>query len=390
MSKLSTIIAKESRITEIDFVRAFAIIGVLAVHATSFATIEMLPHQNSYPIYNFINIFMKFGTPIFIFLSSFVLFLSYFHKPINKSTLISFYRRRLVYIIIPFLVFSTIYYGAVALTREDGQLPPNLFIDYAIKLLTGTSYSHLYFVFISIQFYLLFPIILLALQKFPRFIPWCIPFGFSLQWGFYALDHFIYIPNIGSWAFSYFSFYMLGVYVGIHFKKIQHFLFSTTEHVKKKRTKITSAAIWSLWILTGLSHVIIQYKLRVHHIVYPKYVYSMIWNVYIFMSSFVFMQAAFYLQRKVSAHFLLRKLRELGQFAFGIYLLHPLLLAAYRELRPTTEHTAILHGWYAGGFVLALIGSWVIVAFTNRYFPFAWLLFGKNEHKKKDNPHISA
>lgn len=124
MSKLSTIIAKESRITEIDFVRAFAIIGVLAVHATSFATIEMLPHQNSYPIYNFINIFMKFGTPIFIFLSSFVLFLSYFHKPINKSTLISFYRRRLVYIIIPFLVFSTIYYGAVALTREDGQLPP--------------------------------------------------------------------------------------------------------------------------------------------------------------------------------------------------------------------------------------------------------------------------
>ncbi|MBH5318891.1 acyltransferase [Paenibacillus sp. GSMTC-2017] len=390
MSKHPTIVSKDSRITEIELVRAIAIIGVLAVHATSFATVEMLSHPSSYFIYNFINIFMKFGTAVFIFLSSFVLFHNYFHKPLSKKTLTSFYRKRLIYIVIPFAVFSTIYYVAVAVTREKGELPANLFTDFIIKLTTGTAYTHLYFIFISIQFYLLFPIVLLLFKKVPTLIHWCIPLGFVIQWGFYGLNQLLNIPYDGSWAFSYFSIYMLGVYVGIRFNTIKKSVATMIKNRKRMILSALSIAIWGFWLFIGIWHTIIWYELRVNNIAEPLYLYTLLWNVYVIASALVFMQTAFYVQRKWSNNFVFRKFRELGNLTFGIYLFHPLLLAAYREFRPETSNTTILHFWYVIGFFLALIGSWYIVSAVHRYLPFSWMVFGKDETKKSDNPHISV
>lgn len=57
---------KRERIPELNLVRAVAIIGVLFVHSTSNATLEMT-NSSYYWLYNFVNIFMKYGTPTFIF-----------------------------------------------------------------------------------------------------------------------------------------------------------------------------------------------------------------------------------------------------------------------------------------------------------------------------------
>ena len=58
---------KRERIPELNLVRAMAIIGVLCVHSTSYATVDMTG-SGYYWLYNFINIFMKYGTPTFIFM----------------------------------------------------------------------------------------------------------------------------------------------------------------------------------------------------------------------------------------------------------------------------------------------------------------------------------
>lgn len=371
-----------SRLSEIDLVRAFAMIGVLAVHATSFATTEMLNFPDSYPFYNFANIYMKFGTPVFICLSSFVLFLNYYSRSLSKETLLSFYRKRLVHIIIPYLVFSTIYYTAVAVTRDKSELPANWLSNFALQLSTGTAYSHLYFVFVSIQFYLLFPAALWALTKWPKLVLWCVPAGIAMQWGFHGMDQWTNIPNEGSWAFSYFSFYMLGVYLGIRFHFIKGWL--TGSDKKASLVRQTSAAImWGAWLIIGVWHAVIWYKLRTHAATPPPSMYSLLWNGYTFLSALLFLWSAFRLERKFADSFLLRKLREFGALSFGIYLIHPLLLAAYREFRPVHAGEAALHLWYAGGFLLALFGSWLIVAIAHRYVPFSGLFFGKNELKPR-------
>jgi len=69
--------AKKEKVPELQVVRAFAIIGVIAVHSTSSATLQMT-ESHYYFFYNFLNIFLKFGTSTFIALSAFVLFLQLF------------------------------------------------------------------------------------------------------------------------------------------------------------------------------------------------------------------------------------------------------------------------------------------------------------------------
>ena len=63
---------------------------------------------------------MKFGTPTFIFLSSLVLFYNYYDRPTTKKLIGGFYKKRLLYIIIPYTLFS-VFYFAIALFALSGQ-----------------------------------------------------------------------------------------------------------------------------------------------------------------------------------------------------------------------------------------------------------------------------
>ncbi|RJE88505.1 acyltransferase [Paenibacillus sp. 1011MAR3C5] len=383
---------KGSRLSEIDLVRAIAIIGVLAVHATSFSTVEMLVYPNSYPVYNFINIFLKFGTPVFIFLSSFVLFLNYYHRPLSKDTILIFYKKRWIHIIIPYLVFSTIYYLLVYFTRDPAVLPTNPLLDFAQKIGTGTAYSHLYFVFISIQFYLLFPIALWLLQKWPGLLSWLIPSGLILQWLFFGLNELIPIPNVGSWAFSYISFYLLGAYWGIHYPAIKQWSVARRQHSSPSLRRWGIAVCWLVWLLAGLWHASVWFDLRMAAIARPLYVYTLLWNVYTILSALLFLWAGAKLLNRFSPDFFwLAKLRKLGSLSFGIYLIHPLFLAAYRVLRPEGAPEMTLHLWYGAGFLLALLGSWAAVWFAHRYLPaVSGLFFGKNELRTLESDSIKS
>lgn len=100
---------KRAKITEIDLVRGFAMMGVLMVHATSFATVQMRG-DDFFGLYNFLNIFSKVGTTTFIFLSSFVLFYNYYHRPFKGRDLARFFKNRLMYILVPYLLFSVLFF----------------------------------------------------------------------------------------------------------------------------------------------------------------------------------------------------------------------------------------------------------------------------------------
>lgn len=99
--------SRKEHITAIPIVRALAMIGVISVHSTSQATVDMVD-SNWYYLYNFFNIFFKYGTPTFILLSSFVLFYNYGGRDkLEPAVLGKFYRNRLLYVIIPYIVAST-------------------------------------------------------------------------------------------------------------------------------------------------------------------------------------------------------------------------------------------------------------------------------------------
>ncbi|WP_423220737.1 hypothetical protein [Bacillus paralicheniformis] len=95
--------------------------------------------------------------------------------------------------------------------------------------MTGSAYTHLYFVFISIQFYILFPL-MLKLFRSKTILAWSIPLGLLLQWGFVLWNKYdLQIVNKGSISLSYVSYYFLGAYVGLNFEKMQRLL--TARHL---------------------------------------------------------------------------------------------------------------------------------------------------------------
>lgn len=109
--KRSREISPQGEAASAGFISCYLILGVIHVHATSVAAGGQAMNSPYYVFINWVNIFFKFGTPCFIFLSSFVLFYNYMNHPAGRQLVSKFYKRRLLYIIIPYLVASCCYYA---------------------------------------------------------------------------------------------------------------------------------------------------------------------------------------------------------------------------------------------------------------------------------------
>lgn len=367
-------IRKNEHIPELQLVRALAILGVLTVHASAAASISML-NSGYYFFYNFINIFMKFGTPTFILLSSFVLFYSYYNRPINGKLLLSFYKKRILYIIIPYIVFSVIYYALSQYNIGKPLLSPETWNGFFNLLMAGKAYSHLYFVFISIQFYLLFPLILWLTKKKPIFVHFLIPFGFIIQWAFVFMNLYDWhVKNKGSWSLSYFSLFFLGAALGIYYPKIKEWIIISKQHATGYRVAAW-IALWISWLIVGISHVTIYFNARSHGTKYDPLLYEFLWAFHAVLSALVLIQAAFIIYRYLPA-FISKPLYRLGQFSFGIYLVHLIFLNFYDKYIPGYGISWMAHFRFLGSWIFMLGGSWLVVSIAARFIPFSWLLFG--------------
>lgn len=387
MINRSGLLKKRENIPELQLVRAFAILGVLFVHSTSYATLEMTGSQY-YFVYNFLNIFMKFGTPTFIFLSSFVLFYNYYERPLTKELITGFYKKRMLYIIIPYVVFSIFYFGLLHVIHYPDRSLADTIESFVRKLLTGKAYTHLYFVFISIQFYILFPLMLWLFKKVPQLTRWAIPIGLAIQWAFVLMNKYYWqVPNKGSWSLSYMAYFMLGACIGIYYPKLKGWL--TLSRIQATWSRLGSWVIlWTGWALAGLTHVYLYYNSRLYGTSYNSTLYELMWNLHTYLGTIVLLQLAILLYRK-APNGLTSILERIGALSFGIYLIHPFFLLVYRQFPPLSGSSILMHLWYAGGFIAALGCSWLVVSLTVRYVPFSWVLFGNVSKVKKNKRNDS-
>ncbi|WP_054954716.1 acyltransferase [Paenibacillus dakarensis] len=369
---------RKERLPQLDIYRALAILGVLHVHATSFATVDAIDSRFYY-IINFLNIFFKYGTPSFIFLSSFVLFYNYYDRPLTKNLIGTFYKRRLLYILLPYLLISIGYF--FVRLYQNGMLNSSLDLSAQIpvfleRLARGQNYTHLYFVFISLQFYILFPIFLKLFKSSRFLVRWAVPIGFLLQWGFIIMNKLEWkITMKGSLSISYLAYYMLGAYLAINYDKYKVWLTSTWKN-QTNRQKMATIGLWGGWLLLALTHVQIWYNSRLHGAKYDSLLYEFLWNMHTIFSAIVLMQAANWLY-KSGWKKIIALLTRIGELSFAIYLVHPLWLAFYRmfdfNLNPVTDDYLI---WIYGGMLSALIVSALVVQFILRRIPGAWMLLG--------------
>lgn len=375
-----SLIQKE-RLPQLDVYRALALLGVLHVHASSYAAGVQAMSSPFYYVYNFMNIFFKYGTSSFIFLSGFVLFYNYYERPLTARLISRFYGRRLLYIILPYVIVSTCYFLFTKYRLRELNRPIyDLWLDLRLNLLTGTAYTHLYFVFISIQFYIIFPFLLKFLQSKPKVVKWSIPIGLALQWAFVFYNkYYLQLSNKGSYAITYLAYYMMGAYIAINFSRIKSWLMNPWKLLTEGQ-KVWTITLWTSWLAVAFIHVQLWYYTRTTGNAIDTTWYELIWNVHSMLSALVLLHATFVIYRK-----LFRKgvafLTRMGELSFAIYLLHPFILAIYRRFRYQIAPESIGYLIFIyGGLLVALFLSWGIVQFYFRRVPWSWVFLGKTPH----------
>ena len=124
-------------IEEIDILRGFAILAVIAIHTST--NVSKITYLNNLVISNIIiNVFSQHGVPLFIFISGFVLSIKYYGIfPVTQ-----FFKKRIRSIIPQHLIFSILYIAIFA-TLND---PPS-FLEIIYKILTASSAIHMWFSF---------------------------------------------------------------------------------------------------------------------------------------------------------------------------------------------------------------------------------------------------
>ncbi|WP_379163375.1 acyltransferase [Paenibacillus sp. sgz5001063] len=378
---------QKERIPQLDIFRAVAIFAVIAIHATSRTLAETLDTSMFHP-FLFINKFSQFAVPSFIFLSGFVLFYNYIDRPLSGKTLGKFYSRRLIYIILPYIVFSLMYFILKMTAGHTWGMPADEMARKLGKyLLTGTAYTHLYYIIIIIQFYVLFPLMLWCLQKVRRLAAWAPVLGLLLQWGFVLLNK--YMTNHGYWhlskgslAITYFSYFLLGAAIAVYYGSLKKWLILSREGWRSGKGP-GWVALWLLWAAAGVIHVELWFNNYTKKTVINSLWYEGFSNLHALLSCIVLLQLSFLLYG-TGRRLLSRLLISIGACSFGIYLLHPALLFLYRKI-PFHGGSLAYMAAIAGGWLVALLGSWLLVALVFRYVKPAWIVFGSGPKMPQKN-----
>ncbi len=357
------------RINQLYTVRSIAILAVLLIHATAKPLSELDRSTASYFGYQLFNTLSSFAVPVFIFLSGFVLIYNYMDKPISFNAVWQFYRKRMLYIVVPYLVFSVFYFTFIQWWYYDFNHLP-LIIEkfmHAFFIKGGTMY-HLYYMYIIVQFYMLFPLVWMFFRQ--RWLTaYAVPIAFVFHWIFVYMNGYLELfPKRSIVSLNYMVYFLIGAYVAIHWEAWSR-RFADGRH----STKLISALLGS-WLLLAGAHVFLRYTLSTGQFSTHVKVYELVFVLYCLLSALLLLCLGSVIIRSAMIR-LHNTMISIGALSFGIYLIHPLFQQFYRMIDISGNPMAY-HSYIIGGFILVFLLSWLAAYLVERIIPYSWVLFG--------------
>ncbi len=357
------------RINQLYVVRTMAIIAVLLIHATAKPLSELDRSSNSYFIYQLFNTLASFAVPVFIFLSGFVLIYNYMDKEVSFKAVWQFYRKRMLYIVVPYLILSVFYFVFIQWWYYDFTHIP-LIIEkflHAFFIKGGTMY-HLYYMYIIVQFYILFPLIWMFFRQ--RWLStFAVPIAFVFHWIFVYMNGYLELfPKRSIVCLNYMVYFLIGAYIAIHWET-----WSRRFNDARLSTKLVSSLIGS-WLLLAGAHVFLRYTLSTGQFSTHVKVYELVFVLYCLLSAALLLGLGSIVVRSSMIR-LHNAVISIGALSFGIYLIHPLFQQFYRMI-DVSSNPIVYHLYIIGGFLLVFLLSWLTSYLVERFIPYSWMLFG--------------
>jgi surface polysaccharide O-acyltransferase-like enzyme len=353
---------KKPKLLELDLVRAIAILAVVIIHATSYTQADIPGESRSRTVYYFFNTVSTFAVPVFIMLSGLVLFYRY-SGGWKAGDAVSFYRKRLQFVVVPYLVWSLFYYFYdqwMGHRFNPGAVGFNLH-TFAENLKWGDNKYHLYYIIIIAQFYLIFPLLMTAVSKWKWIARYLIPLGIAVHLGFYIYARwyhtFIHRPDL---CLTYFALFCIGGYIGMHYEAFMR----ASKHL-----------LWvgPLTAALGITHFLLYYNMQ-RSIVFNLTYYDVVFYLY----PVGVCVSLLWIGRRVVAGLprVTALLTSLGAASFGIYLMHPAVLSTWKTYMIFSPYKYTYHLGTLVSFGVSLLIPWAVFLLVKRRKG-SWVLFGR-------------
>jgi len=364
---------KRGTIEEINYLRAFGVLAVIAIHTTGYFT--EVNDLNLLVILNlWTDVFSQFAVPLFILISGFLLAKKYR----GNFSISRFYSKRIRSIIPQFLIFSVLYtaFNNWA-TMKNSPLSANLTLIFNHIWQSDASY-HLWFFAIIIQLYIFYPIIIKVYDLFKNENKAELMISLMLMTQILWLvgTHIRYFPAIQVHHFMAYLFYFgVGIYTCDHFEQLKK------NSDRQRLTPFfltTSLALTigsSFLIIVGLSLGYRYYDIPTYFFIGPEFVYPIL-RIITFLFLF---NLADKLVRKRSI--LAKIVNKIGEYSFGMYLIH--IFFNQYTITLLRNYNVDYNNWrfYPIVFAVTVIFSYLAVRLIS-YLPFSYYIIG---HRKKEN-----
>jgi surface polysaccharide O-acyltransferase-like enzyme len=314
-----------SHLYEIDVVRAVTALCVVGVHTVAF-TIILAPTGGGTLVQGSVEDALHFTREIFLAITAFVMVYGYANRPFSGRT---FWLKRGLGVLLPYIIWS-IFYEFV----QGSKLPPLPWtLHLAADLLTGSASFQLYYILLTLEFYLILPWFLRWLQKVGRH-PWrLLGISLAVQMILMALDYrylqvepFASSPigafiNLNQTRFlpAYQFYIVLGGLAALYMSEIRAFLLRHGGWTVTALVISLGLLVGNAWYQVGIEHELLTYGITVFQPLMPLYALA--------ISAFLYWIAyRWAVSRAPSPPAGHRAWKLLSDTSFGIYLMHAFIL----------------------------------------------------------------
>lgn len=333
---------------QVDWIRAVTTLAVISVHSVFFTN-----PPNSIGAGAIISL-LHYTREAFMFMTGLVLFYSYYPQ---LGSIFHFWAKRFYLIGLPYVLWSAIY---VAVGNPIWK-PLAYFKHLGSALLTGSAWYHLYYLLVTMQIYLLLPVMVWALRKAARWHGWILLASALLQLGITAVDQYA-LPTHGwlgqlfqyrgmEW-FSYQFYILLGALAAIHLEELNRWVSAHRRLLLGGwLASVALAWAWYGWNLWVLHESVIDASAVLQPFMVP---YCFFWILTLYRWGLWWGQAG-------SQHWLRPLINGISRQSFGIYLIHPFIL--WLQLQYLLPHLHLSH-WLVTPGVIAVtaVASYLIIA----------------------------
>ncbi|MGF6884599.1 peptidoglycan/LPS O-acetylase OafA/YrhL [Nocardia sp. GAS34] len=163
--------AKRPYLYQIDLFRILTFACVIAVHVITGATPGNVTA-------NGLEALLHFTREAFFALTGFVLVYQYGHRQFSAR---AFWRRRFALIGIPYLVWSVFYWGYSIVLQQYHETVGQSIRRLGVEIVTGEAWYQMYFLLVTMQAYLLFPLLVRLLRATEGRHRWVLAASGALQ-----------------------------------------------------------------------------------------------------------------------------------------------------------------------------------------------------------------